>query len=168
MHASEEEKNKEKHNQRSMDYSEDEGSDSASNDGSSSDEVADFDEYAAFETDLEKHGHDLEKWNGIQNTRKYVTKKKNGGEDQRKRKRNGDEEAKRTTKSRRLGQPNSLAQSSENEKHEEEAPTQEPTVQVPKEGEIHFDMIGNMWYSDQKDGSGRREPWKSLESVQVA
>ena len=124
LYASKEEKKKDKHNQRSTDYSEDEGSESASNDGSSSDEVADVNEYAAFETDTEKYMYDLEKRNGIQNVMKYVPKKKkNEGEDHRKRKHNGEEEVKRPSKSRKVEQLNPLAQSNDNEEHEEEAPT---------------------------------------------
>lgn len=152
-YASEEEKDKDNLSQHSMNHSEDGGSDSAFNNGSSSDEVADVDEYAAFETDLEKYMYDLEKWNGIHNTRKYITKKKkNEGEDQRKRKYDGEEEAKRPAKSRKLGQLNSLAQTSEHGEHEEEVPMQEPTVPVSKEGEIQFDMAGNLWYEYHKDG----------------
>ena len=153
-YASEEEKN-DKHNQRSTDHGEDEGSESASNDGSSSDEVADVDEYAAFEIDSEKYMYDLEKWNGIQNARKYVLKKKKDeGEDHRKRKHNGEEEAKRPSKSRKLEQLNPLAQSSDNGEHEEEASTQDSTVQNEEEEveKIDFDMAGNMWFSYHKDG----------------
>ena len=140
-YASEEEKNKDKDTQRSMDYSEDEGSDSASNDGNPLDEAADVDEYAAFATDLEKYNYDLRKWNDIQNTRKYVTKKKkNKGEDERKQEHDVEEGTKRPGKSRKL--PNSL---------EEETPTQDPTVQNPEEEGIDFDATGNMWYSYHKD-----------------
>ena len=159
LYASKEEKNKkDKHNQRSTDYSEDEGSESASNDGSSSDEVADVDEYAAFETDSEKYMYDLGKRNGIQNTRKYVPKKKkNEGEDHRKRKHNGEKAAKRPLKSRKVEQLNPLAQSSDNEEYEEEASTQDSTVQNEEEEveKIDFDMIGNMWYEYHKDGIGK-------------
>ena len=163
-----EEKKKHRHHQHSMNYSEDAASDSASDGGSSSDQVPDFDEYALFNNDAEKLRYDKKKWNGIQNTRKYVSKKKKEGEDQRKRKYDGEEEAKRPAKSRKVGQLNSLAQSSESGEDEEEAPTQEPTVPIPEEEKIDFDMLGNMWYSYHKDGiflSGKYREDSKLKNI---
>lgn len=159
VYSSEEEykqMNKKTRSQHSMLNNEDDlfrSSDHGSDDGSHSDDSLDHDEYANFATDLEKYRYDQARWQGIGNVRKYhIAKKKDKGEHQSKRKDDGNEKAKLATKPSNQDSPNTLPESRKKEKRDVEVPTQEPTVQIPKEGEIHFDSRGDMWYSYQKDG----------------
>lgn len=104
---------------------EDEDEDESENENENSSNIIDVDEYASFNTDLEKYQYDQLKWNGAQNLRKYKIVKNQ-------KKPKAPPKSKRKSKSKR------------------EAPL-EPGVEIPKEGEIHFDTRGNLWYSYKKD-----------------
>ena len=83
----------------------------------------DIDEYASFDTDLEKHQYDQLRWNGISNSRKYVIKQKS--------------KKTKTTSSK--------------EDKPAKQPQGQQAVDLPKEGEIYFDTAGNLWYTHKNN-----------------
>ena len=85
----------------------------------------DIDEYASFNTDLEKYQYDQVRWNGVQNLRKYKIAKK-------------------------PDKPKAVHNSKRKRKSKTEGPL-DPAAGIPKEGKIHFDTRGNLWYSYKKD-----------------
>lgn len=113
-----------------------------SDDGSPPNVTTDWDEYADFETDQEKHDYDQSKWTGIQNTRTYQKKVQRGTT--RKPKANGQVKAKRVAKAE--------SQKKQRKRKENALTTQKPIVQTPKDREIYFDITGALWYSYLKDG----------------
>lgn len=147
------------------DQDEDQDADQDEDQDEDEDQDADDDEYASFFTDYERYQYDQLKWNGIQNPRKYtIAKKKEESGDQKKARatkpekqdkpealpkyrRNGKS---KIEKSKKQDRPKALLKSRRKGKSKIEAPA-EPAVEIPKEGEIHFDNRGNLWYSYKKN-----------------
>ena len=125
----------------------------------------DIDEYASFFTDYEKYQYDQLRWNGIPNTRKYTIakKKRNGkgeGESQKKRPKVG--ESGKQNKSKTLPKPRKRGN------NKTDVPLDQ-AVDIPEEGEIHFDARGNLWISYSKKNiyiAGKRS--EGLMSVKAA
>ena len=111
------------------------------------DEVSDhrtnIDEYASFFTDYEKYQYDQLRWNGVPNTRKYTIVKK-------KRKGRGDEESQEKNfevdESGKQDKPKALPKPKKRAMKKTDVPLDQ-VVNIPKEGEIHFDARGNLWVS---------------------
>ena len=120
-------------NGQSIAHNEGENSHHASDHGNLQDDGSDIDEYIHFDTDIEKHHHDRTKWSGIQKARTYQKKE-----------RGAKSESQKKLKAHTKG--------SGKRKRNEEAPAPEPTAETPKDGEIHFDTTGAMWYTYLKNG----------------
>ena len=133
--------NEEAFSEHTIDLDEEERPDDISYNGGFEDDGTDIDEYASFNTDLEKHQYDQTKWNGIQNARMYQKKEKGGPN------KKANDNGKKSQK--QLG---SLNQSNRKRKRDPQTPTPKPTAKPPKDGEIHFDTTGALWYSYLKDG----------------
>ncbi len=91
----------------------------------------DIDEYASFETDLEKYQYDQGRWNGIQNPRKYVIAQKS---------------RKQKTKNPKEDEPGPSVKPAKRSKPEA-VPKSTQAADLPKEGELHFDTEENLWYT---------------------
>lgn len=116
----------------------DDGFDGASYHTSDEDEDSshgtDFDEYASFYTDYEKYQYDSVRWKDTPNFRKYKITKKAKGEAQKQ-------------KETKTKEPKTMRKG----KSEVAAPS-EQTVENPKQGDIHFDIRGALWYTHKKMG----------------
>lgn len=104
----------------------------------------DVDEYASFATDYERHQYDQLQWGGISNLRKYPIAKKNSKESQKARTKK-ENESLRGTKPEAQDKVRALPKLKKESKTKEEAPGE--AVETPKEGEIHFDNRGALWYT---------------------
>lgn len=103
----------------------------------------DIDEYASFKTDLEKYQYDQGRWSGIPNPRKYVIAQKS-----RKRKAKNPKEdqpgtSAKPAKRNKPAKPRKPAKPSK----PEAVPKFTQAVDLPKEGEIHFDTEERLWYT---------------------
>ena len=117
-----------------------------------SDNDGDIDEYANFSTDYENYQDDQSRWNGIQNSRKYIIVKKTAkckveGENQEKTAK--EDISARSTGFEKQDKPKPPPRSSRRSKSKSVVPF-EPAVEIPQEGEIHFDARGDLWYSHKK------------------
>lgn len=112
------------------------------------DHRTDFDEYASFFTDYEKYQYDQLRWNGISNTRKYTIvkdKRKGRGEGESQKKVSNSE----VDKSAKQDKPKALPKPKKRGMKKTDVPLDQ-VMDVPKEGEIHFDARGNLWISYNK------------------
>lgn len=111
----------------------------------------DVDKYASFNTDLEKYQYDQLQWNGIPNLRKYTIAQKNDKGETKGPKRKGskEDEPETTVKRRKRSKSKSLPRSTSEDMIGVKAPG-EPTVNIPKEGKIHFDTKEDLWYTYKK------------------
>ncbi|CAD6563750.1 MAG: hypothetical protein ASARMPREDX12_000046 [Alectoria sarmentosa] len=123
-------------------------SNNTSDEDEDEDHNVDIDEYASFNTDLEKYQYDQLRWNNISNPRKYTIAKKKGKEEGKAQKK---AKARKEDKSQRSTKPEALPKSRRKGK-DEASTTSELEVETPKEGEIHFDSSEDLWYSYKKDG----------------
>lgn len=110
------------------------------------DDDSDMDEYASFDTEVERYQYDQVRYQGIPNQRKYqIAKKTNKGEDQKKIKAGKQDKPQSTRKSAKQDKPKALPKS----RKEQESQVEKP-VEVSQAGEIRFDCEDNLWYTYHK------------------
>ena len=114
----------------------------------------DIDEYSSFLTDHEKWSFDQQRWDGIPNFRTYQAKKEAKGRKrghQRKTKAEKEVKSVGNTKPSNGDKPKATLNPKAKTSTKKEQPT-EQAVQIATDGEIHFDVEGNLWYSYKKNG----------------
>ena len=117
----------------------------------SSNDGADIDEYANFNTDLKKYQHDQLRWNGIEHSRKYTRDPRHKEERRRKAKARKEEKAKTIIKPEEQDKSEASPKAKRKGKKKVAAPLA-TAAEVPVEGEIHFDTLENLWYTYHKGG----------------
>ena len=96
------------------------------------DHDTDIDEYASFYTDSERYRFDQLRWNGIPNSRKHIIGKK--------------EKEVKPAPDARQSKLEAPPKASRKRRGKKQDPLDD-AVKIAREGEIHFDNKGALWYS---------------------
>ena len=127
------------------------GSYHTSDEDDSSDDGSDVDEYANYNTDLEKYQYDQLRWNAIHHSRKYTIDPRHKEERRMKAKAQKEEKARKIIKSEEQAKSEASPKAKREGRKKVKAPVA-TAAEVSVDGEIHFDTLENLWYTYRKGG----------------
>ena len=127
------------------------GSYHTSDEDDGSDDGLDIDEYAKYTTDLKKYQYDQRRWNRMNHSRKYTIDPRHKEERRMKAKVRKEEKAGKIIELEEQVKSEALPKTKEEGRKNSKAPVA-TAAEVSADSGIHFDTLGNLWYTYQKGG----------------